>query len=301
MRKMLAAAFAAFIALGSGAMAQPLVDAGWIKANKDKPGVVMLDVQPPAAYAASHVPGSVNTDFAKSGWRADKNGVPDMLNDGDKLEALIGSYGIDNATHVVLVPQGANAGEMGVATRIYWTFKILGHDRVSILDGGLAAWTADKANPVANGPAPAVAARAFKASFRPDLLATKADVAKAVQSGAVPLIDSRPEDQYMGINRNPKAKRNGTLPGAVNVPNSWMTENNGGRFRDPEAIRRLYAAAGASVAGPQIAFCNTGHLASVGWFVAHELLGNTEARLYDGSMVEWTADPAAPVVQKITY
>lgn len=301
MKKMLAMAFAAVIAFGGSAVAQPLVDVAWLKANKDQPGVVVLDVQSPGAYAGSHIPGALNTDFAKSGWRAEKNGIPDMMNDPDKLASLIGSYGIDNATHVVLVPQGANAGEMGVATRIYWTLKVLGHDRVSVLNGGHGAWTADKANPVATGPAPQVVAKTFKASFRPELLATKDDVAKAIQSRAVALVDARPEDQYMGVNRNPKAKRNGTLPGAINVPNSWMTENNGGKFRDPDTIRKLYGVAGAPTSGQQIAFCNTGHLASVGWFVSSELLGNKQTKLYDGSMVEWTADPNAPVVQKITY
>jgi thiosulfate/3-mercaptopyruvate sulfurtransferase len=80
-----------------------------------------------------------------------------------------------------------------------------------------------------------------------------------------------------------------------------MTENNGGKFRDADTIRKLYAIAGAPTSGAQITFCNTGHLASVGWFVSHELLGNTQTRLYDGSMVEWTADANAAVLQKVTY
>jgi len=62
-------------------------------------------------------------------------------------------------------------------------------------------------------------------------------------------------------------------------------------------LRKLYSVARAPVEGEQITFRNTGHLASVGWFVGHELLGNRKVKMYDGSMVEWTKDPKAPVEQ----
>jgi len=57
----------------------------------------------------------------------------------------------------------------------------------------------------------------------------------------------------------------------------------------------------APVEGEQITFCDTGHLASVGWFVGHELRGNRKVKMYDGSMVEWTKDPKVPVEQKLAY
>lgn len=296
-----AAALAAVLLFaGRGMAASPLVDAAWVKANSGKPGVVLLDVQHRGQFMAGHIPGSVNTDFEKGGWRDEIEGVPDMMNTPAKLEKLIGSLGIDNATHVVIIPNGASAGEMGVGTRIYWTFKMLGHDEVSILNGGFRAWTADKAAPVAKGEEK-VASKTFKAkALRTDLVATRTEVAAVLGKGML-LVDSRPEDQYMGVNRNPKAKRNGTLPGAVNVPNTWMTENNGGKFRDVATLRKLYAVAKVSPDAEQITFCNTGHLASIGWFVGHELLGNKKVKMYDGSMVEWTMDPKAPVEQKISY
>lgn len=294
-----AAALIAAVA-GRAMAASPLVDVAWVKANGGKANVVLLDVQSPGLFKQAHVPGSINTDFAKAGWRAEIEGVPDMMNTTDKLEKLIGSLGIDNSTHVVVIPNGASAGEMGVGTRIYWTFKMLGHDEVSILNGGFRAWAADKAAPVAAGEAK-TAAKAFKAkALRKELVASKAEVSAALGNGML-LVDSRPEDQYMGVNRNPKAKRNGTLPGAANVPNTWMTENNGGKFRDTASLRKLYAAARVSPDAEQITFCNTGHLASIGWFVAHELMGNKKVKMYDGSMVEWPQDPKAPVERKIAY
>jgi thiosulfate/3-mercaptopyruvate sulfurtransferase len=286
----------------------PLVDVAWLKANLGKPGFVLLDVRSGAGktkadYLAGHVPGAIFTDYAKDGWREkNKAGVDGMLPPPDKLEKLIGSLGIDNATHVVLIPEGRNAQDVGAATRLYWTFKVMGHDRVSILDGGYSAWAVlgkDKkpVNPIEtidNKPTP----KAFKATVRTEMIIGRADVEKAM-SARQPLIDNRPPDFYMGLTKSPAAKSAGTLPAAANIPDAWLTQNNGGRFRSKDQLARLYTIAGVPTAGRQVNFCNTGHWASLGWFAASEILGNKEAVMYDGSMAEWTQDTKAPVDVKI--
>ena len=298
---LLGAALSLFLATAASAYAaEPLVDVAWVKANMGKPGVALVDVQQPANYLGGHIPGAANTDFGKSGWREERasDKVPDMFPDKlDKLVAHIGSLGIDNSTHVVLVPPGREYGDMGWATRIYWTFKVLGHDNVSILNGGMSAWAKDKANPIETGAAK-VAAKTFTPHLRKDMIATIADVKAAKAKGAL-LVDSRPEDQYAGINRNPKASMNGTLEGAKNLPSGWTTENGNGTFRPKAQLEQLYKVANVPTSGEQITFCNTGHLASIGWFVSSELVGNKKTKLYDGSMVEWTLAKAGPVEQKV--
>ena len=289
---------AGFVLFSNGTnAAEPLVNAAWVKAQIGKPGVAFLDVRPTReAYAAGHVPGAVYSDYVKDGWRVERNGVPGELPETDKVEGLFGRLGIDNGAHVVLLPGGFNSTEMAAATRIYWTFKIMGHDAVSILNGGMAAYAADKQNPLEPGiraPEPKV----FKASPRWDLLAHVPDVEKAL--GTRLLLDHRPNDQFIGVNKSSSVKLHGTIPGAVNLPTSWTTEDDGGLFRDPATLRALYKAAGAPTEGPVINFCNTGHWASLGWFISHELLGNKDAKLYDGSMAEWAMSPARPVEQKI--
>jgi thiosulfate/3-mercaptopyruvate sulfurtransferase len=251
-------------------------------------------------FLRSHIPGAASTDFAKSGWREERSDkVPDMLPAKfDKLAAHIGGLGVDNNTHVVLVAPGGSYADMGWATRIYWTFKVLGHDNVSILNGGMAAWTKDKGNPVESGAAK-VAAKTFAPHPRLDMVASLDDV-KASKAKGVMLVDSRPEDQYVGINRNPKATENGTLPGAKNLPSGWTTENGGGMFRPKSELEKLFKVANVPTSGEQINFCNTGHLASIGWFVSSELVGNKKVKLYDGSMVEWTMVKAGPVEQKVS-
>lgn len=295
----------------SAQAAGPLVDTEWVKANIGKPEVVFLDVRGKIAgkskadYLRAHIPGAVYTAYLKDGWRAkDSSGTPGMLAPVDKLEALIGGLGIGNDSHVVIVPNGGKAVDVGTGTRIYWTFKVLGHDNVSLMDGGMAAYLKDidektkkPLNPLEKG-AVKIEAKTFKANLREEMLVTKADVAAAVESGAA-IVDHRPHNQYLGINQHGGAKRAGTIPGASNVPENWLTENGGGSFRSKNALETLFATADVATSGDQINFCNSGHWASLGWFAAHELLGNKDAKMYDGSMLEWSADASLPMELKV--
>jgi thiosulfate/3-mercaptopyruvate sulfurtransferase len=301
---------AAAVLLGASfapAVAQPLVDVDWAKANLGKPGIVFLDLRSGGGltkegYLKEHIPGAIFTDYAKDGWREKIDGVEGMLPPPEKVAKLIGSLGITNASHVVIVPMGRAAVDMGAATRIYWTFKVLGHDNVSILDGGYQAWAAidektkQPINPIASGGAE-LPPTTFTPHFRKEMVIDRNDVKKAMEAG-VPLIDNRPNDFYVGLTTSPVVKRAGTIPGAKSLQESWLTKNNGGSFRSKSQLQALYKQAGVPVEGEQITFCNTGHWASLGWFVSSEILGNKNVKLYDGSMAEWSQHPELPVEQK---
>ena len=297
------AAVALLCASAAAYAATPLVDVGWVKANGCKDGVRVLDIRNDldggsrTHYLQGHIPCAVYTDYLKAGWRDLVNKVPGQLSPTPKLEKLIGGLGIDNDTHVVIYHAGKSAVDLGSATRVYWTFKVLGHDEVSILDGGLLAYVADKKNKLEKGnnkPQP----KTFRANLRKEMLADKQEVLQASEAGKL-LVDYRPQHQFIGINRHPKAKRNGTIPGAKNLPESWVTINGGGKLRDNDTLNKLYALAGVPKSGDAIYFCNTGHWASLGWFVSSELLGNKEAKLYDGSMVEWSGDSSLPMTSEV--
>ncbi len=129
--------------------------------------------------------------------------------------------------------------------------------------------------------------KTFKVNLRKEMLATMDDVKKARAAGTL-LVDNRPEDQFVGIAKHPKAPVSGTIAGSKNLPNQWLTKNGGGEFRSKAQLEKLYAYAGVPTTGEQVNFCNTGHWASVGWFASSEILGNKQAKVYDGSMVEYT-------------
>lgn len=293
-------AFAAALLLASGVSetradpAPPLVTVEWLQPRVCRDPVAVLDLRRSLRnFEAEHIPCAVHSDYYGDGWRTSANMIPPP----ERLEALISRLGISNDSHVVLATAAVDEFSAAEVARVYLIFRLLGHDAVSILDGGVPAWTADWRNDVDSGPADRAPA-SFRARPRDGILADRAAVVAARAAGA-PLVDMRPNDHFLGINRSPALVRPGAIPGAVNLPMSWIVENGGLRFRTPEQLRHLWRAAGVPTAGPQILLCNSGLESAVGWFAAAVLLGNDEARLYDGSLAEWSADPSLPMEAKI--
>lgn len=302
MRALLSAfAVAASLVLAGPAAAerltdQPLVDAAWLQQNLDNESLVVLDIRDVVnkvnPYTQGHIPGAVNAPYGTAGWRMEVQGVPGQLPPLEKIQALIGSLGIDNDDHVVIVPAGADSSEFGGATRIYWTFKTLGHDAVSILNGGWRGWQA------ANGEVSTDAVKPepteFAVEINENYLATTADVEQGLNDG-IKLVDGRPADQYLGKGKSPVVRVAGTIPGAVNIEHSKLYDAKSASFASREQVEALVREAGFNLDDENITFCNTGHWASLPWFALSEVLGNKNTRMYDGSMAEWAADPARPI------
>jgi thiosulfate/3-mercaptopyruvate sulfurtransferase len=297
---------AAGIALGLAAVGsahaerltdQPLVDAAWLQSHLGQPGLVIIDLRDKtkdgAPYAAGHVPGSVEAQYSAYGWRASIGGAPGMLPKLDDITSRIAALGVSNDTQVVLIPAGTDVSEFGGATRVYWTFKVLGHDNVTILDGGYKAWT-DANEPVSQDvvtPTPGQ----FTATFRPELRAEVAEVQQAIATD-VNLLDARSVAQFIGKEKTSTVKELGTIPTAVNINFDKFWDAKTGRFANKEAIEGFIAEAGLVDKDGIITFCNTGHLASIAWFGLSQIAGLKGVRLYDGSMSQWTLDPQRPVV-----
>ncbi len=297
--KLIAAGLALLVACTSpeAADVQPLVDAEWLNAHLDD--VIVLDIRSPsgeagggATYATGHIPGAIHSGYGQDPWRITRDGIPGMAPAVPELETLIGSLGISNEDYVVIVPAGTSPVEIASATRVYWLFKVLGHERISILDGGFAAWKA--AGLAVTSEATQLTPASYSADVQLRLVATKQDVIAALES-SVQLIDSRPPSYFTGASKSRVATRAGTIAGAKNVPATALVSETGGLFVDAATAASVWDNAGAAADGEQIVFCNIGHFASLTWFAAYELVGNKQASLYDGSMAEWSADPNLPM------
>ena len=296
-----AAADSATAASASTGEVSPLVSTAWLKDRLLTPDLVVVDIRSALdgggaeAYRKGHIPGAVHSDYDKAGWRVTRNNLPTMLPTVPELEKLIGETGIDEDTHVVVVPAGVHVLDFGAAARVYWTLKVLGHTRVSILDGGYAAWTAEPANPVEATVRPA-SPRIFTASLDRTLLASVAEVEEAARSGAT-MIDARPASFFLGRQKHPGSQAYGHIPGALNVDSAALYDAKTNRLKSKEEL--AHALAGVP-SGPVTSYCNTGHWAATDWFVLSEVLGRTDVKLFPGSMVEWTADGRRPVESQRT-
>src|SRR5690606_3783043 len=147
-----------------------------------------------------YIANAVVAPYASYGWRTEVQGVPGQIPADEQIAKLIGDLGVDNDDHVVIVPWGTDSSEFGGATRIYWTFKYLGHEAVSILDGGWRQYDAVGGERVAEAATPEAAE--FTAEVQENLRATTDDVLAALENG-VTLIDGRPVEQFEGQSKSP--------------------------------------------------------------------------------------------------
>lgn len=264
-----------------------LVSVHWLLDYQNYKDITVLDLRDRLSYCQNHIAGAVQSGYEHAGWRVQCGNVSGLVPEQSILEQKIGKLGITPNTHVIFVCRGLSANEMAGAARMYWTFRLLGHKCLSILEGGMAAYMSCKDNaPLEKGEG-SWKETTYKTSSKTMILADKIDVLKALKRGT-PLLDSRPRDQYLGIERTTAVLRYGTLPGAVGIAAQWLTKQGCGNMCAPETLHRLYKSVGADPGRSAILFCNTGHWASLGWFVHSEILGNRDSMMYDASMAEWS-------------
>jgi thiosulfate/3-mercaptopyruvate sulfurtransferase len=274
-----------------------LVSAEWLSGHLRDPDLLVVDIRSATsgggreAFEAGHIPGAVHSDYAADGWRVEKGGAGGLLPDAAALAALFGRIGLRPEHRVVVVPAGLSNNDFNAAARVYWTLKVAGHARVSVLDGGFSGWTRDASRPVEAGAAQRKAASPYPVKLNAALRAELADVERALARRSATLVDARSQKAFEGGEKSPQARVAGRLPGAMLVDQGKAYDAGSNRLKPPEELEKLFA----GVPDEAISYCNTGHSAAGSWFVLSEVLGRPGVRMYDGSMSEWTQDPARPV------
>ncbi len=268
-------------------MTDPIVSTAWLAEQMDAPDLRIIaapfympgDPRTPAAeYEKAHIPGAVLFDIEQVKDAA--NPLPHMLASPQAFAEAVGRMGIGNGDRVVVYdPSGLLS-----AGRVWWNFRVMGHDAVFVLDGGLPRWIAER-RPLAAGAA-AVAPRSFSARFRPELVRGIAQVKAALKAG-VQVLDARARDRFEGAAPEPRpGLPSGHMPGARNTPHGALVAD--GALKSREALADLFAAEGVDLAAPVIATCGSGVSAAV-IALALARLGRWDVAVYDGSWTEWAS------------
>lgn len=279
-----------------------LVTPEWLHAHLDDPAVRILDCrtwmmpQPVGPskidsgrpdWAQAHIPGADHVCMVQD--LSDPAGrYPYTLPGEAQIAALLSRLGIGNDHRVVLY----GARQPMVVTRAWWVLTALGHERVSILDGGLERWT-QEGRPLTDQ----VRVRE-PATFVPRLnaamVADAERVARAVAGSGERLVNALSPEQHAGTG-GAHYGRPGRIPGSVNVPARDLVDAATMAWLPVDAIAQRFAAAGVGQADePVITYCGGGIAASVAFF-ALRLMGRERVALYDNSLLEWSADPARPM------
>ena len=267
-----------------------LVDADWVEAHREDPGVVLVEVdEDTSAYDKGHIRGAVKLD-----WKKDlQDPVRRDFVDRASFEALLSERGIANDATAILYGGNNN----WFAAYAYWYFRLYGHQNVKLLDGGRKKWELESRDLVTD--APQRPATSYKAGEQDtSIRAYRDEVVSAI--GSKNLIDVRSPDEFAGRLLAPahlpqeQAQRGGHVPTAKNVPWSKAAEDDG-TFKSDDALRKLYGDAGLDFGRDTIAYCRIGERSAHTWFVLHELLGQQNVKNYDGSWTEYGSLVGVPI------
>ncbi|KAL6643799.1 hypothetical protein ACP70R_018565 [Stipagrostis hirtigluma subsp. patula] len=301
---------------------EPVVSAEWLHANLKDPDVKVLDASwympaeqrnPLQEYQVAHIPGALFFDV--DGISDRTSSLPHMLPSEKAFAAAVSALGIYNKDGIVVY----DGKGLFSAARVWWMFRVFGHDKVWVLDGGLPQWRAAGYDVESSASSDAIlnasAAREaiddvyqgksvlhwiFEAKLQPHLLWSLDQVKENINTQTHQLIDARSKPRFDGAVPEPrKGIRSGHVPGSKCIPFPQLEVlDSSQKLLPPDELRKRFEQEGISLEKPVVTSCGTGVTACV-LALALQRLGKTDVPVYDGSWTEWGAHPDTPVATTV--
>ena len=259
------------------------VDIEWLEKNLSRPDIRLVYVEDVSVLPEGHIPHSQLLDIAtlvvKQGL------VEGMRTSVEKLEQIFSRLGIDS--NVCVVAYDATFGMN--AARFTWTLMSLGHYQNAVFNGGIYAW--ENSGKELSTEVIKIPKLNFKAhldpSFERDWSQIKNIVDKKLPSI---LLDVRSYHEYVGLTRTWESWTSGRghIPGAVHF--NWLeviTDPEDPHLKSSTQLGKELGLLGIKDKKQEvITYCAIGYRAAHTWLVLKDL-GFENARIYDGSMMDW--------------
>ncbi len=282
----------------TSAIPEALVSTEWLAAHLSDPDLRILDctwhhpstnLDGRTQYRGRHLPGSVHFDIDHVADSS--NPLPHMLPRAADFANKVGLLGIGDGDRVVVYDRlyGGSA-----AARVWWMFRVFGHDKVALLDGGLGKWIKEKRPTEMSAVRPQ--SRSFSATFNPALVRTMSQLKANLMMRAEQVVDARGPGKFDGSQEDVfPFKRLGHIPNAINIPWADLIHPDTGTFIAPDALAARFMAAGIDLERPIVTTCASGitsSLVALGLY----LINHPTAAVYDGSWAEWSLAEDNPAV-----
>ena len=276
-------------------MNKTLIDPQELVSMREAEPVVVLDTRAPEEYAAGHIPGAVNVrEIFSYLAQSTPNGLESLH---QTFADLLGEAGVSGAEHVVVYEDAMNNG-YGQSCRGYFLLQYLGHPNVSILHGGLKAWT-DAGMPTTTD-VPTPDKKTFPLHINSSMMLTTPELLASLGDDKVVTLDVHDWVEWVGESSSPYgvdfAPRKGRIPGAVLIEWYTLMQQVGETpmFKSKEEIRDIACRVGITPDSKVNIYCFKGARAS-NTLVALNEAGIRDVKIYFASWNEWSRDPSLPI------
>lgn len=281
--------------------AEFLVDTDWLHASLSDDAIRIFDcttiLVPDARqtytvqaardeYDKGHIPGAGFLDL-QAEFSDNDSKLRFTVPSNEQFALAAADNGIGNDHHVILYSTTLPMW----ATRMWWLFRIFGHDNVSVLDGGFAKWQRE-GKAVSREPAGYPAAN-YNARLDGSRVADKTEVLAAIGNPGTCVLNALSRAQFSG--QGTHYGRPGRIKNSENLPFNELLDPETGCFLPDDQLRQKLASTSAVNAGRVITYCGGGIAASVNLFALALIGQEDKVALYDASLSEWARDESAPM------
>jgi len=276
--------------------APPIVTTDWLAEHLEAPDIRIVDGSwylPAMArnalqeFLEGHISGAAFFDI--DDISDTESPFPHMLPAPEKFSSRMKKLGIGDGHHVVAYD---GAGVFSSA-RVWWMFHAMGHENISVLDGGLPKWKAEgrdlETKQQTRGQ------RHYTARLNNFIVRDLGDMQRNLVVKREQVIDARSKARFDGTAPEPRAElSSGHMPGSLSVPFNLLI-NEDGTLKEEQELKATFEGAGVDLSRPVITTCGSGVTAAI-LSLALTVLGHKATSLYDGSWSQWAATQGAEIV-----
>lgn len=262
-----------------------IIEAQELEKHLENDNLLIIDLCNGDAYKANHIPGAIHFDYSHI-VKVEKP-VMGKVPDDEQLTEIFSSLGITSNTHVVAYDDEGG----GKACRLLWTLELCGHQKLSLLNGGIFSWV-NKGHPLSHTPAYPSPAH-FELHKDLTVLATREYIQGNLDNDQIQMLDARSLAEYHG--RRNFALKGGHIPGAIHY--EWtdaMDKNNNLCLLPIEDIQKTLMNKGFDKNSTIVAYCHSHHRSSFSYYTL-KAAGFNKVMGYAGSWSEWGNHPDTPV------